>query len=147
MSEALTITNGTYANKSFAIPHAQQVGCKVFTNGTNLQYQPLREDGSCVVDSILDYTVVKTVQPSSKYFVDGGNIVDFTNSGSNVDVPEITDYEFDSEPLELNNRFWVRDVIIDGEKVGEEFAAYDKDEPAPTGACLDKTAKWAGVIL
>jgi hypothetical protein len=144
----LTITNGTVANKSFAIPHTQEVGCKIFTNGTDIQYQPLRDDGTCVVDAIEGFTVVKTVPPSSKYFVDGGNILDFTNNGTNVDVPvDLNNYTFDSEPISFNEKFFVKPKIVDGIKIGEEFVIYNENEPKPTGICFNKTAKWAGVTL
>ena len=140
------IITGEVANKSFAILHSQKNGFCEFENGGVFQYQPLNDEGVCVVDSVAGFVLNKTVQPTSKYFTGGGNILDFTNAGTNTDVPEITDYEFGSEPVELNNRLWVQPVIVGGEKIGERFAAYNKNEPAPTGACFNQNAKWSDLL-
>jgi hypothetical protein len=145
----LNYTNITFANKP-CTPNNQFLGVAVYVLDSDITqkvYVSLDDNLVTSANDLTGYTLSKTILSTSKYFIDCGSLIDFTNAGTNADVPEITDYEFGSEPAEFNNRFWVQDVIVGGVKVGEKFALYDKNEAAPSGDCLAKTAKWAGVTL
>ena len=69
-------------------------------------------------------------------------VIDFTNSGANTTIPEdLNAYSPGDNPESIGERFFPkRKYNEDGILIEEsEFFIYDKDEPAPLGACRNNT--------